>query len=441
MAFKHRVLLNWINDISTIPRYGRRWPIIDLDDALVQDYRNYIDEAVKWGFNAFTVWGLFVDHSWPVDIASCYPKRRPYVEQILDHAHKRGMRMMTGLGVYSWGFEELIRQNPALKRSAMKHLWGNVRENKEAMCFHSAQAREVMKRVVDFCLSTGIDGFGMQGADQGRCICLDCASYSDTAYYAEICGHTAQYIRSKAPDKMLSVSGWGMSLASDRDTLVCLGRTVDYITDVSGTSGHPGSAQRRSLYADLPCAVGTVGGTIVVPPTRWERLRWFFPHIRVNGDHIRNLYADGGRAMEYFTGVLVNPGDEVTLKAVGWLLQNPEDSVENAAATAAADVFGADDKTAEKLAELLLSAEDTYFGWVNAPKDGEFDFEPLFSVDPGAPIYLKDKPREGLRVYRNTLCDIERQLMPLSSSLRKPDALARCLASIKGTLGDIDALV
>ena len=439
MAFEHRVLLNWINDISSVPRHGRRWPMIDLDDGLVQDYRDYIDESVKWGWNAFTVWGFFVDHSWPADIESCYPERRRYVEQILDHAHRRGMRMMTGLGVYSWGFEELIRQSPALTRSVMKRLWGNLRENHEAMCFHSPEARAVMERVCDFVLSTGVDGVGMQAADQGRCICPDCDRFNDTAYYAEVCGHTARYLRAKAPDKLLSVSGWGMSLAGDRDALVKLAGTIDYITDVAGTTGAAGSEQRRALYAGMPCAVGTVGGTIVVPPHGWDRLGWFFPHIRVNGEHVRGLHGDGGRAMEYFTGVLSNPGDAVSLKAVGWLLSHPEDTIENAAATAAEDEFGAADaRTAETLAELLLLAEDTYFGWVMAPSDGELDLEPLMAVDPGEPKYLIGKPREGLRVYADTLRDIERQLRALSPKLRKPETLERCLTSIRNTLADIE---
>jgi hypothetical protein len=438
MPFEHRVLLNWINDISSVPRHGQRWPMIDLDDGLVQDYRDYIDESVKWGFNAFTVWGLFVNHAWPVDIVSCYPERRRYVEAILNHAEKRGMRMMTGFGVYSWGFEEFIKHNPALKRSVMKRLWGNVRENGEVMCFHSPEAREAMERVADFALSAGVHGFGMQAADQGRCICPDCAVYSDTAYYAEVCAHTARYIRGKAPDKLLSVSGWGMSLSGDREALVKLGKTIDYVTDVTGSSGAPGSDQRRSLYAELPCAVGTVGGTIVVPPHGWDRLRWFFPHIRVNGEHIRALHGDGGRAMEYFTGVLSNPGDEVTLKAVGRLLQNPECTVDEAAAAAAEDVFGAADaQTAETLAGLMLLAEDAYFGWVAAPKDGEFDLEPLMAVDPGPPIYLRDKPREGLFVYADTLRDIEGRLRGLSSGVRKKDALERCLISIANTIADI----
>jgi hypothetical protein len=85
----------------------------------------------------------------------------------------------------------------------------------------------------------------------------------------------------------------------------------------------------------------------------------------------------------------------------------------------------------------MLLAEDAYFGWVAAPKDGEFDLEPLMAVDPGPPIYVRDKPREGLRVYADTLRGIERRLRGLSPSLRKQDALERCLASIANTLADI----
>jgi len=438
MAFEHRVLLNWINDISSVPRHGKRWPMIDINDDLVEDYRKYIDEAVKWGFNTFTVWGFFVDHSWPVNITDCYPQRKRYVDQILEHADKCGMRMITGLGVYSWGFEKLIKQNPALKRSAMKRNWGNLRENNEAMCYHSPEARDVMAQVVDFVISSGVGGVGMQAADQGRCICPDCSQYPDTAYYAEVCTHTAKYIRSINPDMLLSVSGWGMSLADDRDALHRLGQTVDYITDVTGSAGQPGSQMRKSLYADMPCAVGSVGGVVVVPPHGWDRLRWFFPHIRVNGEHVRELHRDGGRAMEYFTGVLCNPADELTLKAVGYLLKNPECTVEDAAATAAADVFEtANDKTASEIAGLMLLAEDTYFDWVAAPKNGEFDLEPLTAVDPGEPIYLLNKPAKSLKVYADTLRDIESSLYKLSSSVSKNEVMERCLISIQNTIKDI----
>jgi hypothetical protein len=307
------------------------------------------------------------------------------------------------------------------------------------MCFQKQAARDWMERIVDFIFSeTDIDGLGMQAADLGRCICDECAKMPDTEYYAAVSAHTARYIKSKYPDKTVSVSGWGMSYADAGDALAEMGKTVDYATDVT-ESALENKSGRAGLIKKLRCGFGTVGGCVVVPPHTWDRLAWFLPHAMLNGGNIQSLAKDGGAAFEYFTGVLSNPGDEVTLKAIGYLLNHPGKPVETAVSEAVRESFGpAAAAVCDELSDIFILAEKAYFDNIEHPLQGEFDFEPLFAVEPGEPIYLINKNREGLIRYRAELISIAGRLAAVENETAQKEKIRRSVAAIRNVCADVE---
>src|SRR5574340_510192 len=175
-GFTHRALYGWISEFVNRPLPGV-WPQIPLDDETLTDLDAYFDLCREVGYNEVGFWGLFVDRRWPTDIVSCVAgDRRARVERVLASAHARGLRVISGLGLYSWGFEEIIEANPQLNR-------GNPR----AMCPSLPRSHAWMDRVTDFVMGEfEIDGLNMQSADQGRCLCEECASLSDVAYHARL---------------------------------------------------------------------------------------------------------------------------------------------------------------------------------------------------------------------------------------------------------------
>jgi hypothetical protein len=80
-----------------------------LDARLLEDYRQTFNLMKHLGFNEISIWGLYVSRSWPADIKSAVePARGVRVEKLIDEAHKRDIRVYSGLGVYSWAFDEII---------------------------------------------------------------------------------------------------------------------------------------------------------------------------------------------------------------------------------------------------------------------------------------------------------------------------------------------
>src|SRR6478609_5414831 len=140
-AFTHRCLYGWISEFVNRPLPGG-WPQIPLDDETLSDFDAYFAMCQESGYNEVAVWGLFVDRRWPLDIASCVDAdRRGRIARVLDAAHRRGLKVLSGLGLYSWGFNAIIEAHPHLSRT-----------NRAVLCPSVPESREWMERVVDFVL-------------------------------------------------------------------------------------------------------------------------------------------------------------------------------------------------------------------------------------------------------------------------------------------------
>ena len=296
-GFRERAYLGWITDLDSRPDAHAPWPSMRLDPALIEDYRRTFVSMKRLGFNAIVIWGFYVSRSWPLDIPHAVPEDRgALVAQLIDVAHEHGIRVYTGLGVYSWGFEEIIRANPRLSRG-----------NASAMCASQPESWDWMRKVIDFAMTRfPVDGVSLQSADQGRCDCDQCRRWPDTEYHTRLDIRVSEYIRSHWPGKTVGVSGWGMRFAdpSSLPSLVELSKRIDYLIDVRDSARQRDPSWRRKLIRELACNFGTLGGPQVEPPQHLARDRWFLPTVRRGSEHLAELYWEGGRACEYFFHIL-----------------------------------------------------------------------------------------------------------------------------------------
>lgn len=446
-GYKHRIISCWINDISSRPRMGKRWPMIDLDDDLVRDYYAFIDMAADSGFNGLVIWGLFVNHQWPLKLEQCMPSERQHrVHRILSHADRRGLTIYTGLGVYSWGFEEIIKAHPNLMQGEEVKAWQRiVPHNHDVMCFNQPASREWMRRVIDFIVDqTDVSGFQLQPFDKGRCICSECSKMSDDEYFSALNEDVAGYIKSRWPEKKVAVSGWGMyfSPITNMGSVKKMCRSLDYISDITDSCLKLGEGFRQQMIAQIPCAFGDAAGGSVTPPQTWDRLRWYLPHIRFNGQPAQSLFADGGQACEVFAGPLENPGTEVSLRALGAILENPLMSCEDAAEQAVERVYAPKTVIAKQtLANLILQAEAAYFDHLAPSKRFTPMFEPLDSVFPNRPTYLIGRSEESLNQYASTLKLIKINMERLYPETRMKGRLNDTLTAIDNTVSEVEQIL
>jgi hypothetical protein len=434
-AFRHRGYLGWITDLATQPDPQADWPSMRLDEPLLEDYRRTFDLLPRLGFNEVVIWGLYVSRAWPVDLPrSVPPERGARVERLIELAHQRGLRVYSGLGLYSWGFDQIIQAHPQLSRG-----------NPQVMCACEPEAWEWMRRVIDFVFERfPIDGVSMQSADQGRCPCEACRRYGEAEYHALLNVRAAEYIRSRWPDRTIGVNSWGMNFHDPANLpfLVQMSRAIDYLIDVHNTAGRSDPGYRRTLIQSLECAFGTLGGPQVEPPQHWERDRWFLPTLRRVGEHLQQLFQEGGRACEYFFHILANPGDEVSLWLAGKTLADPQTSWEKHLQDSVAEVFEVDRASVqEALAQLFLQAEEAYFQYLPAEFCGTLSLEPLVSNRPGEPIYLRQQlSPEQQAAYAQDLRRLRErawQLLPEVPRREKMQAVLRCLDRVIADLAPL----
>jgi hypothetical protein len=398
-----------------------------LDERLLEDYRRTFDLMKRLGFNEISVWGLYVSRSWPVDISSAVdPKRGTMVERLIDEAHTRGIRVYSGLGVYSWGFEEIIRAHPPLSRG-----------NRQAMCASLPEAWDWMQRVVDFVFSRfPIDGVSMQSADQGRCRCEQCQARTDAPYHALLNARTAEYIRRRYPGKTIGVNSWGLGFQDENalPVLAQMSKHIDYLIDVHDSSRRRDPAYRKRLIGALDCSFGTLGGPQVEPPQHWPRDRWFLPTAQRTARHLHQLFADGGRACEYFFHILANPGDEISFWRAGKTLADPLTPWEAHLKSCIEALYGTTTPAAcDGLAQVFLEAEEAYLRHLPQDHCGTISLEPLVSNRAGPPIYLTERLTQSQReAYNQRLESIKMTLEKLAPDIPRRDKIMRIIRCIEG---------
>lgn len=434
-AFPYAVTGGWIRDLASQPRPHDAWPCIAWDDALTADQERFLGVQRETGVAHNVVWGLFVDREWPVPLRGVVDEeRRERLRTFVDTAHEHGVKVLSGVGVYSWGFERIIREVPGVSAGLA-----------QVMCAARPEAWDWQRRVLDFVMDPdwGLDGVSMQSADQGRCTCDVCSKVPTAEYHANLLVRCAEYVRAQRPDWVIGQAAWGMDVSDpgEFEQTRRISQVVDYMVEVSERSADKGL--REKMTARLGCAFGSVGGVFVEPPQHWDRLRWFVPCGLGSARALARLWADGGRACEYFYRPFANPVEEVSWRAGARILSVPATDPLEALKEAVSPVYGVSGADAEGLARWFERAEAAYFSRADfRVGDGPLSLEPLIwkenAAAPGPPVYLERLSDEARTAYAAEL----RQLKEELSELHIPNAGAaqRTAAAIEGTLRDIAAL-
>ncbi len=162
MKYEYRIAFDvWINDVRNEAMPVENWPYGVLDDKTVDGIVRALDVQSEAGYNAIDIAGLLSTYAWPVDIESVATRdRQRRVDKILQATHERNMKVICfPAGVLSWGFDEIIRHDPAV-RTDSPHLMNPLRE----------ESWEWQRKVFDFVIDNyDIDGIHLESADQGRC--------------------------------------------------------------------------------------------------------------------------------------------------------------------------------------------------------------------------------------------------------------------------------
>jgi hypothetical protein len=469
-GFEHSVAFGvWINDIRSEPITHENWPSVIIDHRIIEDFEATVRLLKQAGYTALDVFGLLTNHDWPLQIETVIDvPRKHQVDALIETAHRYDIEIIYGLGVYSWGFDTIIRNDPGARGT-----------NPSAMCGSKQGSRDWMHKVIDFVAANfDVDGYHLEVADQGRCTCPDCSRETHLEYYCRLNRETADYIRGRYPGKLLLVntSGympWGDFVRpEDFPVLNEMGRSIDVLIDGGNHGLFIHEDFRRQFVEGFPCHYGTSGGFWVYPPQRWDRQRWFLPYLQSDAVHLKRLHGDGSRSCELYLGPLVNPSTEINVFCNGRLLEDvrrePADNLGEAI-----EVLYRPKSQAEgdRLAEIFLRAEAAFFAswtprrnwglpapytdgieglfeWSEKHPEravpGELFLEPLLGSEPGFPVYLSvHMTREGRRRYRRELQELRKMASALGRGFRddgRIERIGRCLDNVLRDLDTVDAV-
>jgi hypothetical protein len=450
-VYKHRVQFGcWINDMrnDVLPRDN--WPASKLDDIAERDIINCLALGQETGYNQMDIWGLFATSAYPIDIPTAFrdTERRPRVDRILAAARAGNIKIIYGMGVYSWGFDAIIAHDPAIRGS-----------NPHVMCASSDASLVWQQKLIDTIVSElGVDGFHLESADQGRCTCTKCAPIGDIEYHTLVNIKTADYIRAKYPGKLISCviqgwSAWGKNLSdADKERLIDLSGHVDVIWDQGHRRTYIEPEKRGEFIAKLKCDYGTSGGFWVYPPPRWDRLRWFFPYVTRTGQHMKELYAQGGRGVMYYQGPIVNPGVELNLAFGGRFMNDCSRPIDEVLTQILEERYRPKNPAAlKKLFNVFRKPEETYFAnWQEKaiaehdkmPPPGELHLGPLFGNSPGGPTYASEPflNRDGRKAYKESLLAAYDELMSCRDQFDDGGRVERIAKCLTNTVADIETL-
>jgi hypothetical protein len=363
-AITHRTLSGWIFDFASQPCQDA-WPDITLSQRRTADLKHAFARAQQAGYNEIILWGLLCGRRWNPYLPDTFDAaRKAWVLDIIATARQHRLKVLFGLGVYSWGFEDIIAHDPAVDGGTSGLF---------AMCGSRPEAQAHMREIIDFVMSTcDPDGLSMQSSDQGRCMCDVCQEQSAAEYHARINNQTCAYVHSRWPDKLTHLSTWGMNLGNPADMPHVQHMTAhaDVLNDYNNSSARPDPAYRRTLISALPCAFGTEAGWHLDPPPFLPRDRWFIPLALRNLPYYHALAADGGAAIERYILPLANPGAEVGLLFDGLMFNDLTRDPHTALAEALSWVFEPRTRAAtDALVDIWQQAED---GFLAHSRSGAF---------------------------------------------------------------------
>jgi len=420
--FEHRGYLGWMIDMSRTECHDA-WPAVKLDSAMIADYAETLDFLQRSRMNEITLWGLFTNKYWEPEVEKTIDSNRKLmIDKVIRIAHQRKIKVILGMGVYSWGFDKILQEHPELGCSCNPHVldWSNLK------------SWDWQKKVFDYTIDNfDFDGISMQSADLGRCNCGELAKMTDLEYHAAINHRAVKYIRSKKPHYIIGISGWGMNFGNpaDLNSIQMMTKEVDYLIDVEETSLKEGRKYRQELIkAIAPCCFGNTAVPNIEPIQRMPRNAYFVPTLFHACKNLKDLFADGGLACETYARTRGNPGDKVTIEVIAKILSNPELDINKALSEVLKTEYQPIDHAALlELSTIFQEAEEAFF--TNTRKIGMNDFcKDILLLIPrdGQGIdenYLKNMEPISRETYKNTINDLQGRVLKLNGKVKNQDEL------------------
>jgi hypothetical protein len=458
-GYKYRIAFGcWMNDMRSEALPLLQWPAPHLDDVAVASMLAAMDVQGRAGFNFLDVWGFFATYGYPPDITGAFADRdrTARVNHLIEEADRRGLKYLFGMGLFSWGYDQIIRADPSVrgKDKAGKPL-------DHVMCGATERAWGYVERILDAALSRfDFGGVHLESADLGWCQCPDCGGkYGTVGYNVRLNIRAADYIRRRWPGKIVTCipinwlggSGRAHFDQAEQDQIVELSRHIDCFMDQGWTGTFIPEDRRPAFIRGLHCDYGTSGGLWVYHCGRWDRLSYFLPYPWRCAAAIRRHHEDGARGCMFYQGPVINPGVEVNIAVGGRILTDTRRTVEDVLSEVLALYYRPRDPAAQrKLVDVYLRAEDAYFGrWDPArfaaagrPMPGELHLTDLFGTAPGPATYLMEPFLDagGRREYKERLIAVLRDLDDLEGRCDDRGRLARIQKAITVTLTLLDTI-
>jgi len=458
-AYKYRIAFGcWINDMrsQSLPLQG--WPAPQLDEETVASAIRAMDVQSRAGFNYLDAWGLFATYGYPPDIASAFADkdRSPQVHRLIKAASERGMKYLFGMGLFSWGYDQIVKADPAVQgRSKAGQPLAHV------MCGAKDKAWAYVQKILDLALSEfEFSGVHLESADLGWCDCPECGAKDGVVgYNCRLNMRAADYIKQKWPGKIVTCipinwiggSGRWHFNEAEQAHVVELSKHIDCFMDQGWTGTYIPDDARQAFIRRLHCDYGTSGGLWVYHTVRWDRSSYFLPYAQRTARAIKRHFDDGARGCMFYQGPVVNPGIELNVAVGGRILSDTRRSVEEALAEAIDLYYKPKGPAALKaLVDLMLRAEEAYFGqWdpkafaaQGRPMPGELHLTDLFGSTPGPAHYLLEPflSAEGRRAYKRQLVALLKDLERLDGQCADDGRLERIRKGMAFTLNLLDTV-
>ena len=466
-SYDHRLAFGaWVNDMRNSALPLQQWPAPQMDDQTVAGIVRVFDVMVDSGYQYLDTFGLYATGDYPLDIVSAFDdrERNRRLERIFGAAAKRGLRMSLPLGLFTWGYDRIIQEDPDVRG---KNADGTPHAH--AMCGAKEKAWAYIEKLIDTMFAR--HDFGavhMESADLGWCDCPECAGkYGRVGYNARLNGRAGDYIKQRHPDVLvytcpINWMPWGLNdkgeqhklAGDDLAAVLDLSKHIDLFMD----QGHRG---RMLAWEDVPklqCAYGTSGGLWTYHGARLDRLSYFVPYPKRAAQHLRDHHKHGARGCLYYQGPMDNPAVEINSAVAGRVMcdvtRDPREVLEE---VIEAYYQPRNAEARAKLADVFLASEEAYFGQWDVARmkeqqklepPGEFCVGLLFGTSPDL-IGILWEPflnaegraacRKGMIAALKQLLEIEHEFAERARIERLTRALTitiQILATIMGAKGE-----
>ena len=139
-GFTHRGYLGWFIDLSRND-CREEWPSIKIDSSLINDYVETLNFLQRSNMTEMSLWGFFTNKYWEPEIEKTIDvERKILIDDLLSKAHNKKIKILCGLGIYSWGFNKIIQEYPAVGCLC----------NKQVMDLTIDESWKWQKKVIDY---------------------------------------------------------------------------------------------------------------------------------------------------------------------------------------------------------------------------------------------------------------------------------------------------